>query len=319
MVNAGQGFKNILVAMDFSPSAEAAFKQAEWLARRTGAQIALANVIPDLSMSPHWGPEERESNQRTLYKRSEAAMHKMVADLNATDLNIEFKILIGEPFVEITLSVQTDGFDLVLAGTQGLAMWKQAFIGSTAKRLIRTCPASVFIVKAGHVAPPKVVLAATDFSDVSLKAVKEGLWIAQQSGAEFHLLHIIDSKDVPEDMVSNIPEGSSMRQEIDAEASRRLDEFLGTLTDDRTQIQVHLSLGRPWQEIQRMSQHLSADLVVIGTVGRSGIKGMLLGNSAEKILDTSGSSTLAVKPAGFVSPIEPPSGPLHSSPESHES
>ena len=108
-----------------------------------------------------------------------------------------------------------------------------------------------------------------------------------------------------------------MRREIDAEASRRLDEFLGTLTDDRTQIQVHLSLGRPWQEIQRMSQHLSADLVVIGTVGRSGIKGMLLGNSAEKILDTSGSSTLAVKPAGFVSPIEPPSGPLQSSLESH--
>ena len=232
-------------------------------------------------------------------------MHKIVVDLNATDLNINFRILIGEPFVEITHSVQTNGFDLVVAGTQGLAMWKQAFIGSTAKRLIRKCPSSVLIVKAGHVAPPKVVLAATDFSDVSLKAVKEGLWIAQQSGAEFHLLHIIDSKDVPEDLVSNIPERSSMRQEIDAEASRRLGEFLETLAVDQTQIQVHISLGTPWQEIQRISQHVSADLIVIGTVGRSGIKGMLLGNSAEKVLDICGSSILAVKPSGFISPIEP--------------
>ena len=96
-----------------------------------------------------------------------------------------------------------------------------------------------------------------------------------------------------------------MRQEIDAEASRRLGEFLETLAVDQTQIQVHISLGTPWQEIQRISQHVSADLIVIGTVGRSGIKGMLLGNSAEKVLDTCGSSILAVKPSGFISPIEP--------------
>jgi len=317
MDRAAKGFKNILVAMDFSPSSEAALKQAEWLSRRTGAEMVLANVIPDLSMSAYWGPYERELNQGELYKRSEATMHEMVVDLNATDLNIKFRTLIGEPFVEITHAAQTEGFDLVLAGTHGHAMWEKLFIGSTAKRLIRKCPSSVFIVKAGHVDPPKVVLAATDFSDVSLKAVKEGLWIAQQSGAEFHILHIIDSKDVPEDLISRIPKGSSMRQEIDAEASRRLDEFLGAMAVDRKQIQVHMSWGTPWQEIRRISQHQSADLIVIGTVGRSGIKGLLLGNTAEKVLDTCGCSILTVKPDGFVSPIEPASGSRHSGPESH--
>ena len=65
-------------------------------------------------------------------------------------------------------------------------------------------------MKAGHAIPAKVVLAATDFSDVNRKAVKEGLWVAQQSGAEFHMLHIIDSKDVPEDLISNIPEGRKL-------------------------------------------------------------------------------------------------------------
>ena len=52
----------------------------------------------------------------------------------------------------------------VLAGTRGLGKWEQFFVGSTAKRLIRKCPSSVWIVKAGHICPPKVVLAATDFS-----------------------------------------------------------------------------------------------------------------------------------------------------------
>ena len=49
----------------------------------------------------------------------------------------------------------------------------------------------------------------------------------------------------------------------------------------------------------------AAELIVIGTVGRSGIKGMRLGNTAEKVLDTCACSILTVKPDGFVSPIEP--------------
>ena len=187
---------------------------------------------------------------------------------------------------------------------EALANGSRSFVGSTAKRLIRKCPSSVWIVKAEHVVPPKVVLAATDFSDVSLKAVKEGLWVAQQSGAEFHLLHIIDSKDVPDDLISRLPKGSSLRQEINEEASKRLEEFLESLAIDRTQIQVHMSWGTPWQEIRRISRHQAADLIVIGTVGRSGIKGLLLGNTAEKVLDTCDCSILTVKPEGFMSPLE---------------
>jgi len=212
---------------------------------------------------------------------------------------------VGEPFVEITRAVQTEGYGMVLAGTRGAGKLEQFFVGSTAKRLIRKCPASVWIVKAEHLVPPKVVLAATDFSDVSLKAVREGLNIAQKAEAEFHLLHIIDSKDVPEDLISRVPEGSTLRQEINDEATKRLDAFVASLDADRTQIQSHLSWGTPWQEIRRISKHQAADLIVIGTVGRSGIKGLLLGNTADRVLDTCDCSILTIKPDDFVSPIEP--------------
>lgn len=296
--------RSILVAMDFSPHSAAALKQAVWLARKTGAPLVLTHSIPDFSQSVHWGPYEREVNQRALHDRSETAMRRVIVDLNAMDLDVTFRTLVGEPFVEITRAVQTDGYDVVLAGTRGAGKWEQFFVGSTAKRLIRNCPASVWIVKAEHLVPPKVVLAATDFSEVSLKAVKEGLKIAQQSDAEFHLLHIIDSKDVPEDLISRVPEGSSLRQEINEEATRRLDAFVASLNVDRTQIQSHLTWGTPWQEIRRISKHQAADLIVIGTVGRSGIKGLLLGNTAERVVDTCDCSILTIKPDDFVSPIE---------------
>ncbi len=304
-MNNQQHDDRILVATDFSPYATAAMKQAVWLARKEGSQIILANTIQDFSKSVYWGPHERESNQRTLRERSDTAMRRTVVDLNAMDLDVKLLTLVGEPFVEITRAVQKEGCSLVFAGTRGQAKWEQFFVGSTAKRLIRKCASSVWIVKAEHVGPPKAVLAATDFSEVSLKAVREGLKIAQQAGAEFHLLHIVDSNDVPEDVISRIPPGSSVRQEINEEAARRLQEFLESLAVDQTQIQVHLSWGTPWQEIQRIARHQAADLIVIGTVGRSGIKGLLMGNTAEKVLDTCNCSILTVKPDGFVSPINP--------------
>ena len=217
----------------------------------------------------------------------------------------------GEPFVEITRVVSAEGYDMVLAGTRCAGKWAEFFVECTAKRLIRKCPASVWIVTAEHLVPPKVVLAATYLSDVSLKAVKEGLKIAQQSDAEFHLLPIIDSKDVPEDLISHIPACSSLPQEINEEATKRLGDSVASLAVDRTQIQSHVSWGTPWQEIRRISKHQTANLLVIGTVGRGDIKGLLLGNTAARVLDTCVCSILTVKPDGFVSPIEPAFWPLH--------
>lgn len=327
-MNTQEIYDRILVGMDFSLYAEAALKQAVWIARQTGARIVLAHTIANLRSAVHWTSNEAKIDlltgagdlmQRELREASDTKMRKMIVNLNAMDLDVKFETLLGEPFVELTHAVQSEGYDLVLIGTRGLAKWEQFFVGSTAKRLIRKCPGSVWIVKKEHVGQPKVVLAATDFSDVSLKAVTHGLRLAQQAGAEFHLLHIVDSNDVSDDLISRIPKGSSLRQEINEESSRRLEEFLKSLGGDRTQLQVHLSWGTPWQEIRRISRHQAADLIVIGTVGRSGIKGLLLGNTAEKVLDTCDCSILTVKPDGFVSPIESPSWRLHPGPDSRES
>ena len=54
-----------------------------------------------------------------------------------------------------------------------------------------------------------------------------------------------------------------------------------------------------------MVQHHKVDLIAMGTVGRSGVKGLFLGSTAEKVLDHCDCSILTTKPDGFVSPIEP--------------
>jgi len=296
-MDATTSYENILVAIDFSTYANSALKQAVWLARKSGGKLRLIYAAPDSKRFSQIASEIRHE--------SEMKMHQLLIDLHADDLEVEVITRIGEPFVEIIHAVQNKGYGLVLAGTRGHTKWEEFFVGATAKRLIRKCPASVWIVKAEHSDPPKVILAATDFSEVSRKAVQEGLWIADRTGADFHLLHVIDSGDVPPDVISRIPRGSSLEQEIREESQRRLDQFVESLKTNRVRVQSHLIYGTPWKEIQRLVQQLNVDLIAIGTVGRNGIEGLLLGNTAEKLLDHCDCSVLTVKPDGFVSPIAP--------------
>lgn len=312
------GYRRILVSTDFSPCSAAALDQGVWLARQSGAKIVLAHTLPDLRRLVATLPVEARRDffsgdgdvfDKEVRRESDAKLQRVISDLNAPDLDITFETLLGAPYLEITHAVQQEGYDLVLAGTRGLSTWEQFFVGSTASRLVRNCPSSVWIVQAEHRGSPKVVLATSDFSDSSLKAVREGLRVAQQAQSEFHLLHVIEELD--EELIKRSPHGSPMRKDINDYARQRLESFVRLLETDPGRVTLHLSLGTAWQVISRTAQKLHADLVVIGTSGRTGVSRLLLGNTAEKVLETCDSSLLTVKPDGFVSPVDPTSRVLH--------
>jgi universal stress protein E len=318
MKRSGDDFRRILLATDFSPAADVALKQAVWLARTTGAKITLAHVLPNLRSSSrtlsgakmqmlmelmYSEGEEFEEFEDEVRRQTYAQMHKAITSADASQLGVQCEIFQGEAIVELVHAVQAGRFDLVMAGRRGSAGWEQFFLGSTANRAIRKCPCSVWIVNEDNLRPPDVILAATDFSEASEKATKQGLWLAKQANAEFHLLHVIDSMDVPEDVISKTPRGSSLREEIRDEAKRHLDNFIDSLGIDPTAISKHLSWGSPWKDICHLAERLGTDLIAMGTTGRSGIKGLLLGNTAEKVLSASNCGILTTKPIGFVSPI----------------
>lgn len=320
--SAFQGFKRILVATDFSPHARAALTQAVWLGRKSRASITLAHALPDLRKVVHAASYrakldllygEGQDFECEVRRESDARLKRLADGLNAPEIQIRVETLLGEPYVELTHAVLQEGHDLVLAGTSGATDWQQLLVGSTARRLIRKCPCTVWIAKDERIEPPNIVLAATDFSVPSTRAVEQAVWIAALASADLHLLHVVDSSDLPRDLAERVPsEGSSLRAMICDEARARLDQELAAIKQ-RTAVRIHphLTWGTPWKEIGRLAQHLHANLVAMGTVGRSGVKGLFLGNTAEKVLDQCEASILSVKPADYVSPIAPASWALH--------
>jgi universal stress protein E len=320
-MNNAMGFKNILVATDFTHNAETVLQQALWIADHSNARITLIHVLPDLrkaivSASPTARYDllfgQSEQFQEEMREEAQARMRFLIAKLHAEDRDITCRTLLGDPALAIIHAVQQDKHDLVLVGTRKLTTWEQVFVGSTTKRLLRKCPAPVWTVKVEASTAPNSIMAATDFSETSLLAALLARQIANQIGTQLHLVHIVDSKDLPDNVIERLAPNGILREEIAIVARSRMDDFVNLLGDATHSLQTHIGWGIPSEKISQMANSLRFDLLVLGTIGRGGIKGVLLGNTAERVIDTCNCNILAVKSAGFVSPVEPPFWPLYS-------
>jgi nucleotide-binding universal stress UspA family protein len=321
------GYQRILVPTDFSPPAQAALRQAVWVAEKCQAKLVLAHVLTDLRKAvAHTSFDARldllrgegEVFERELRKDSDRKLQKLIGELGPTKAETHYETLLGEPFVEIIHSVLQENYDLVVTGTRGMSTLPGLFLGSTAKRLIRKCPCSVWVVKGEQTAPHQSILVAVDMSDVSRRAFAEACRIATWSGAELHVLHAIDAQDVPKDLLdkqtADAP-GKTGKTQIQEAAEQHFDAFLRSAPGGLA-LHKHLAWGTPWREIRDLAGKLNSPLIVMGTVGRTGMRGVLIGNTAEKVLTHCDASILTIKPAGFVSPIQPADWPLHPGPAS---
>jgi nucleotide-binding universal stress UspA family protein len=309
--------RKILVATDFSEPAGAALRQAVSLAEQTRAEITLVHVVEHVasaveatSFEFHWRvpPEDIAQAGRKLQRQARERLAEQVAPFLWLPRKPRTETRAGVPFVEIVRLAQEKRFDLVMSGTRGLSAFKRFVVGSTAERLVRKCPCPVWIVRPGHEHPPRSILVPVDLSDVSGKALEWAAFLAGRTGGSLSVLHVFGS---PIDETGRLPEASArmdlrlQRQAVRRALAKRLDEFAHAHVPQDTAIDQRLALGTPWQTIGVVARRVEADLIALGSVGRTGIPGFFIGNTAEKVLRRCNCSILAVKPDDFVSPVAP--------------
>jgi nucleotide-binding universal stress UspA family protein len=138
------------------------------------------------------------------------------------------------------------------------------------------------------------ILAATDFSDASRRALALAAALAREAGAALTVVHVCevpgyrDEGPIPYDFATPLV----------ANAQARLDEALSALERECPGVKGVLKLGTPWQEILATVPEVRADLVVMGTQGRRGVAHALLGSVAERVLRLSPVPVLTVRARG---------------------
>lgn len=320
MTSTFAGYRKILVAVDFSEFSQAALQQAVWLARQNKAKVVLVHATGDLRKTVHSLSVaakvdllrgEGELFEREVRQTADVKMRGMIRSLKADDLEITSETIVGEPFVELIHAVQQEGHDLVVAGTRGLSNFHQFMLGSTAKRLIRKCPVPVLVTRPLSAGIPRVILAPVDFSDISRKALEQAAWIAKKANAILHVLHVVHSTAMPQDLLDRASNAISIQAAVTDGAQQQLDSFTQFLEMPANNLRTEVVWGTPWKEICRIAKERNANLVAMGTVGRSGIPGLLLGSTAESVLLSCECNVLTAKADDFVSPIRPADWPLH--------
>ena len=151
------------------------------------------------------------------------------------------------------------------------------------------------------------ILVATDLDEVGQAALQTAVGGAQMVDAKLRVVHAVQDGPERRALLVGMP-----REEFDAFQQQRLEEAEHALhnqlaeTDYRTLsfgVQTHVVEGPAEIVILQAIEKYSTDLLVMGTVGRSGIPGLLVGNTAERLLPEVPCSVLAIKPADFQCPI----------------
>ncbi len=205
------------------------------------------------------------------------------------------RLLRGVPWDQIVQTAREDpAIDLIVMGTRGRSGLARVLLGSVAEQVIRHAPCSVLAARApGGVQPFRKVLCPIDFSDDSRHALDRAAELAGGDGASITLLHVIE----PAITFSNLPMADNNLQSVDRFATHELARWASELEKKvAVPVNTEIRIGRPGvQTLAVLDADPTFDLVVMGSHGRTGIRRVLLGSVAEKVLRHAACPVLIVR------------------------
>ena len=310
-------FKNILIVYSQRIGDEAALHRAAILAKLNGARLTVLEVIEKV---PHHATAlfgstiaEQRDMERQFFEERQALLNRVIASVRQNGIDVCASIRHGPPFLEIVRAVLRERHDLVILSADGWQGLRSIAFGSTSMHVMRKCPCPVWVIKPAAqrqfhrilaAVNPGVAESAPDVLD--LKIIQLASSLARMEGCRLDILNVWDFIGADLD---------TSRSEITEEIrSRLIDKYssahkaavnrlLERIDLEAVKVDVHLPNGDPRTVIPQVVEERKVDLIVMGTVTRTGIAGFLIGATAEDVLRQVDCSVLTVKPDGFVSPV----------------
>lgn len=301
--------RRLLVCIDRGAGERLVLEQAARVCRSGRGRLHLVAALPEapwpVRLLQGQGPDPG-----ALVGRLREHLGELAVPFVREGLQVSTDVLRGTPFVALIGQVLGGRFDLVIKSAEGQ---DGSFFGSTALHLVRKCPCPVWIVAPAPAQGPRRVLAAIDpdpFDPVRARLAESVLRTARQvaelDGSELHVAYAwtawgeggLRGPAAPAQL-------DAYRSAIARVARQQVTSFLGRTLPDLPADRVHLTSGEPGPVLAERSRALRAHTMVLGTVGRVGTPGVLIGSSAESALSLLGCSVVALKPEGFATPVAP--------------
>jgi nucleotide-binding universal stress UspA family protein len=282
--------RNVLVPVDFSPPSLEAIEQALPLNKEFGADLHLAHVfasdypITTLIALPLVLPEV-EIDQ-SVHRHLKDIAKKYSIDLRRENLHA----LKGRPFEEICRLARDISIDLIVIATRGHTGWKHLALGSTAERVVRYSPCPVLVMRPGTARGRKPqlgfkkILVPIDFSECSLKGLAYAKAWARQFNSTLVLLNSVHFQYyIASDEYAryDLP---LLMQQAEKAAREQMRDLVRKTDWNRLKVETSLHVGHAGQQICERAEDCDADLIVTSTHGITGLKHVLIGSTAEYVV-----------------------------------
>ena len=279
--------KNILCAIDRSPSSLQAFGYAIALARWQGARLSLLEVIeeappPGVTRAPKSDDVPKET--RVAVERD---LRRVLTARRVSDVKVEIVVRKGKAHQEILAQAKTSRSELVIIGTHGRGGVQRLVLGSVAEKVLRSATCPVLTVRSGvklarrSGSPFETILCPTDFSAVANKAVAYAKRLAQEADAR---LIVMNAVEWPFGDAVKSGAVAELRKSLASNASGALTRLLPRPVSNGPRAQAIVALGKASAAIVKVARARSVDLIVMGVSGRGALDVALLGSTTHHVI-----------------------------------
>ncbi|MEM6981735.1 MAG: universal stress protein UspE [Pseudomonadota bacterium] len=301
--------KRIIAVIDPTKDDQNALARSIDLAKKSGASITAFMTVYDFSyeMTTMLSGDEREAMRKAVLKDRELWLKDLVSPYQNININTQV-IWHNRPYEAIINTVINDKYDLVIKGTHQHGALKAVIFTPTDWHLVRKCPTPVLFVKdmtwpahGNILAAVNAVSENAQHLSLNKRIIKDAQFLCELANAKLNLVNAYPA--TPVNIAIEIPEfnpglyNESVKKHHIESTNELANEF--NLTSD----QCFIEEGLPEDVIPDVAKRLNSELVVIGTVGRTGLSAALVGNTAEHVIDSLDCDVLALKPDGYVSPL----------------
>jgi nucleotide-binding universal stress UspA family protein len=233
-----------------------------------------------------------------ITQKTGVRLQALAASPELARLQVEYEVRSGKPFVELITAGRTWLTDLLVVG--GASRVDGPFLGSTSERLLRKALVPVMVAKAPLRVEAKTFFVPTDFSSCAREAAEEALMLAKSFSAQVIFFHVLDlhpsyTTVYAHEFGISVQIPPPLPEEIEPE----WEAFLSGLPLDKVDWEKFTEEGQAATVIVHQAEQMQADMIVMGTHGRSGLPHMLLGSIAEKVVRTASCPVLTVRPEAF--------------------
>ncbi|KMV31038.1 universal stress protein UspE [Photobacterium swingsii] len=307
-------YKNILVVADPAQDNQPALSRAVHLAQGSPeTKITLFLAIYDFSyeMTSMLSSDERQAMRKGVVQQREEWLKDIIRPFIEDGLSIELLVVWhNRPYEAVIAEVFSNHHDIVIKATHEHDKLGSVIFTPTDWHLLRKCPCPVLMVKE-HKWPDKgkiiasVNLAADSETHEALNdcIINEAKRFADTLNAEVNIVNAYPS--TPVNITIELPEFDPASY-TDAVRGHHLTSMKALRQKHGIpEEQTCVVEGLPEDVIPRVAEELDAEMVILGTTGRTGLSAIFIGNTAEHTIDSLNCDLLALKPEGYISPLAP--------------